>query len=553
MKPKLFTLIKNRPEEFTWPRILKEMTSGLVVAIIAIPLSIALAIASGVGPEKGLLTAVIGGFVAAVFGGSRVQVSGPTGAFVIIVLGIVEKYGMTGLLAATFTAGIFLIAMGVLRFGSVIKFIPYPVIAGFTAGIAVVLFSTQINDFFGLGLLNVPGEFFAKWQVYFESFSNINFITLGIGLLSLFIIIFWPKRFKYFPGMLAAVVITTLLVYFFNLDTETIFSRFGALGKPSLAPHAPDLNLQLFITLLPASFTIAMLAGIESLLSAVVADGMTGKRHRSNAELIAQGAANIASSLFGGLPVTGTIARTAANVNNGARTPLSAIFHALFVLLAMLMFMKVISLVPMACLAAVLFIVCWRMSHVKDLKNFITAPKADVLVFLTTFTLTVVKDLVVAIEVGVVLAAVLFMKRMSDVYKVDRAEDNIFDELEDDKDPMSIDKKVVAEHVKVYEINGPFFFGAANVFVETLENIKDCKVLILRMRSVPAMDMTGFNALQSVYKICKKQGIELVLSHVQPQPMRLMERQGFAAELGKERFCKNIDAALKKARELLKN
>lgn len=548
--PKLFTLLKSHPEEFTKKNLLKEITAGLVVAIVAIPLSIALAIASGVGPEKGLLTAAIGGFIVSLLGGSRVQISGPTGAFVVIVLGIIEKYGVDGLIAATLTAGALLIIMGVCRLGSVIKFIPYPVTTGFTAGIAVVLFSTQVNDFLGLGLTNVPGNFFAKWHVYFANLSAVNPYALTVGLGALLIILFWPKKFKYFPGTLAAVVITTLAVKFLNLNVETIFSRFGDISHISFTPQVPRMSAQLFITLLPASFTIALLAGIESLLSAVVGDGMIGKRHRSNIELVAQGAGNIFSALLGGLPVTGAIARTAANVDNGGRTPVSGMAHAVFVFIIMLMFMKIISLIPMACLAAILFVVCWRMSHFSEIKNLFRAPVSDMLVFLSTFLLTVAKDLVVAIEVGMVLAAVLFMRRMADVYKVTEMEDNVLDEVI--KDPMSIDKKKVAAHVRVYEINGPFFFGAATTFVESLENIKDCKVLILRMRSVPAMDVTGFNALDTIYKICQKQGITLLLSHVQPQPLKVMKSHGFVDKLGKENFRKNIDDALKKANAILK-
>lgn len=407
-----------------------------------------------------------------------------------------------------------------------------------------------MNDFLGLGLGEVPGNFFAKWHVYINALGNTNLYALAIGMAALLIIILWPKKLKYFPGTLAAVVVTAAVVAIFKLPVETIFTRFGELNHFSFTPHVPDMSFKLFLTLLPASFTIAMLAGIESLLSAVVSDGMIGKRHRSNVELVAQGVGNMVSALFGGLPVTGAIARTAANVNNGGRTPLSAMFHAVFIFIIMLLFMRWVSLIPMTCLSAVLFVVCWRMAHWQEVKSMFRAPVSDTLVFLTTFMLTVVKDLVIAIEVGMVLAALLFMKRMSDVYKVVEMEDNMLDDVI--KDPMSIDKKRVAEHVRVYEINGPFFFGAAATFVETLENIKDCKVLILRMRSVPAMDVTGFNALNTIYKICKKQNITLLLSHVQPQPHKVMADHGFVEALGKEHFCKNIDYALKKANDILK-
>jgi SulP family sulfate permease len=481
-------------------------------------------------------------------GGSRVQVAGPTGAFVVIVYGIVQQYGTDGLIISTLMAGFILVLMGVLKFGSFLKFIPYPVVTGFTSGIAVVLFSTQMNDFLGLGLSDIPGEFIAKWHVYLAHLNLVNPQTLAVGLLALGIIIFWPKKFKWVPGYLMALVITALAVKIFNLNVATIQSTFGSMSAAISMPKMPQMSLHIMAGLLKPALVIAFLAGIESLLSAVVADGMIGKKHRSDMELVANGIGNIASALFGGLPATGAIARTAANIDNGARTPIAGMAHSAFLLLFMLCFMPYISLIPMPSLAAILFVVSYKMSSWRSFADLFKAPLSDILVLLTTFGLTVLKDLVAAIEFGLVLAAVLFMKRMSEVYQVSNADDDIIDEVHDKDD---IEFKKIAAHVTVYEINGPFFFGAANVFVNTLENMKDCKVLILRMRSVPAMDATGYHALYKIYKLCAAHGTQMILSHVQPQPMKLLNKFGFAGLLGREHFCKNIDASLKKAKEIV--
>ena len=550
LKPKLFTLLQNRPEEFAPRRLLKDITSGLVVACIALPLSIALAIASGVTPEKGLVTAVIAGFLISLLGGSRVQIGGPTGAFVVIVYGIIEKFGLAGLLTATLMAGVILMLMGLLKFGAFIKFIPYPVTTGFTSGIALVLFSTQINDFFGMGLTNIPGDFFSKWQLYAHHISAIQWPTVGIGLLTLGIILVWPKKWKALPGSLVALVITTLIVKFAHLNVATITSTFGQVDGSLSMPHMPGvINLTVIRNLLPAAFTIAFLSGIESLLSAVVADGMIGKRHRSNMELVATGIANVASGLFGGLPATGAIARTAANIENGGRTPVAGMAHALFLLIMMLCLMKYIGLIPMTSLAALLFLVAYRMSDWRSFTALFKAPASDIAILLTTFTLTVVEDLVVAIEFGLVLAAVLFMKRMSDVYQITNEDDDIFDEVRRRDD---IDTKIIAQHVSVYEINGPFFFGAAAKFLDTLENHKECKVLVLRMRSVPAIDATGYHALERMYNRCQKEGVQIVLSHVQKHVLSTLNQYRFIQKIGGEsHVCKNIDAALKKAESLV--
>lgn len=549
LKPKLLTLLQNRPEDFTSSRILKDLSAGLVVACVALPLSIALAIASGVTPEKGLITAVVAGFLISLLGGSRVQIGGPTGAFVVIVYGIIEKFGVAGLLTATIMAGIILMLMGLLKFGAFIKFIPYPVTTGFTSGIAVVLFSTQINDFFGMGLTNLPSEFFDKWGVYLHSLGQINWMTLAIGLLTLGIIIFWPKKWRVFPGSLAALIITTLLVKLAHLDVATITSTFGQVDGTLVMPHMPgEISLAVVRKLLPAAFTIAFLAGIESLLSAVVADGMIGKRHRSNMELVATGVANVASGLFGGLPATGAIARTAANIENGGRTPIAGMAHAMFLLIMMLCLMKYIGLIPMTSLAAILFLVAYRMSDWRSFTALFKAPASDIAILLTTFTLTVVEDLVVAIEFGLVLAAVLFMKRMSDVYQIKNTDDDLFDEVRRKDD---IDTKIIAKHVSVYEINGPFFFGAANKFLDSLEHHKDCKVLILRMRSVPAIDATGFHALERIYDRCQKDGVQLILSHVQKHVLKTLEKYDFIQKLGEDHICKNIDASLMRAESIV--
>lgn len=549
LKPKLLTLLQNRPKEFTLQKILKEVSAGLVVACVALPLSIALAIASGVTPEKGLITAVVAGLIISIFGGSRVQIGGPTGAFVVIVYGIIEKFGISGLLTATVMAGIILMLMGLFKFGAFIKFIPYPVTTGFTSGIAVVLFSTQINDFLGLNLTNIPSAFFAKWSMYLHNLSAINWQTLAVGLLTLAIIIFWPRKWKSFPGSLAALVITTLVVNLAGLNVATINSTFGEVSGSLSMPHLPaGISYETIRELFPAAFTIAFLAGIESLLSAVVADGMIGKKHRSNMELVATGMANIASACFGGIPATGAIARTATNIENGGRTPVAGACHAVCVLVMMLCLMRYIGRIPMASLAAILFLVSYSMSNWRSFTALFKAPASDIAILLTTFTLTVVEDLVVAIEFGLVLAAVLFMKRMSDVYQITNEDDDIFDEVRQKDD---IDTKIIAKHVSVYEINGPFFFGAANKFIDSLEHHKDCKVLILRMRSVPAIDATGFHALEGIYNRCQKDGVQLILSHVQKHVLKTLEHYGFVKKLGKDHICKNIDISLMRAESIV--
>jgi SulP family sulfate permease len=547
-KPKLFTLIKNRPQEFTSTRILADINAGLIVAFIAIPLSIAFGIASGVAPGKGLITAVVAGFLISFFGGSRVQIGGPTGAFVIIVYGILQQYGTSGLVTATAMAGIFLIVMGLLKFGKVIRYIPDSITTGFTSGIAVVLFSTQINDFLGLGLTSIPANFIDKWTLYIQNLSNISISTIVMGISILLFIMFYPKKFKFFPAPLAALIFSTLTVKFFNLPIDTIFSRFGDITKSmALSPQMPALSFEIIGKLFQPALTIAVLAGLESLLSAVVADSMIGKKHISNTELIAQGIANIGSAFFGGIPATGAIARTAANINNGGRTPIAGIAHAIFILIILLVFMKYIVFIPMVTLAVILFTVAYRMMDFSAFKEIFKAPASDSLVLLTTFSLTVFVNLIYAIEIGMILASFLFMKRMSDIANIDTAKDDVYEGI----DYEYLEEKKNLKGVTVYEINGPFFFGATSRFVEYIEKIKDCKVIILRMRKVPAMDATGYHALYKIYRKCVLSNTGLILCQIQKQPIKVLKNYGFIDILGRANIALNINTAFRKAKDYI--
>ncbi len=552
-RPKLFTLFKNKPEEFTPHNILKEIIVGLIVSFISIPLSIALAIASGVSIEKGLITGVIAGIIVSVFGGSRVQIAGPTGAFVVIVYAIVQKFGVDGLIVATAMAGIILVVMGFLKFGSVLKYIPDPLVIGFTSGIAVVLFSTQINDFLGLSLKNIPSEFIPQWRLYIENLTNINLETFIIGIGSVLFMAFYPKRFKFFPGSLAVIIIATLAVKFFNLNVDTIYTHFGDISKNiSFVPKIPSVNFEMIVHLLPTALIIAFLAAIESLLSAVVADGMIEKKHRSNTEVIAQGFANFASAIFGGIPATGAIARTSAGITNGARTPIAGIANAVFIFIAMILFMKYVQLIPMVVLSAILFNVAYRMIDFRAFSEINKAPLSDSIVFITTFLLTVFVNLIYAIEIGVILASVLFMKRMSDMTNITvlDQENDLEDEIEDDD---GIDKKIFDKDVVVHEITGAFFFGAASTFVEHMENIKKCKVIIIRMRKVPVMDATGYNALYKMHKRCKKNNTRLILCGLEKQPLKLLTKYNFINDIGRENICLNLNSALKQADKYIKS
>lgn len=546
LKPKLFSVMKT----YTREQCVKDVIAGIIVAIIALPLSIALALASGVTPERGLYTAIVAGFVISFLGGSRVQIAGPTAAFATIVAGIVAKSGMEGLIIATILAGIILIIIGLLRFGSLIRFIPDTITVGFTLGIAVTIFIGQIKDFLGLTLKTSPVETLEKVKACFESIGTINFMALLIGIISLAVLILWPKVTDKIPASLIAVIVAAALVKVFALPVGTIGSLYELSAKPPML-HIPDIRFSTIGRVMPDAFTIAILAGIESLLSCVVADGMIGSKHRSNMELIAQGAGNICSGLFGGIPATGAIARTAANVKNGGRTPVSGMVHAVTLLLILVVLMPYAALIPMPAIAAILFMVAYNMSGFREFITLLRkSPKSDILVLITTLVLTVAFDLVVAIEVGIVMAAVLFMKRMADVTDVQSwhyiNEDSEEEELNDTE---SIRFRKVPKNTLVYEINGPMFFGAADKFMN-ISLDAHIKVVILRMRSVPAMDVTALHALEEITRKCKKKQITLILSHVQEQPLHMMQKAGFLLRIGNENFCDNIDVALKRAADL---
>ncbi len=547
IKPKLFTTLKN----YNKKQFLADATAGVIVGIVALPLAIAFGIASGVTPEKGIITAIIAGFIISAFGGSRVQIGGPTGAFIIIVYGIVQNYGTTGLAIATIMAGVILVVMGLVKFGSLIKFIPYPVVVGFTSGIALLIFSTQMKDFFGLSIDKVPAEFHEKWIAYFESFSTINYYTLGIALLALIIMIFWPRITHRIPGSLVAIIVTTVLVIVMKLPVDTIGSIFGDIPSDIPAPSSFEINLGVIKNLIGPAMVIALLAAIESLLSAVVADGMIGSKHRSNMELIAQGLANIVTPIFGGIPATGAIARTATNIKNGGRTPVAGIIHAITLLLIMLFFGSYAKLIPMATLAAILIIVSYNMSEWHNFVNLLKSPKSDVAVLLTTFFLTVIFDLTIAIEIGMILAVLLFMKRMAEVSNVSVITRELKDE-EELPDPNAIDKKQIPVGVEVFEINGPFFFGAAKKFKDQMANIEEPpKVRIIRMRNVPAIDATGLQTLKDFYNDAKKNNTHLILSGVHTQPLVALTQSGLFDIYGEENIFGNIDDALDGAREYL--
>lgn len=547
LKPKLFTTLKD----YNKKQFISDATAGIIVGIVALPLAIAFGIASGVTPEKGIITAIIAGFIISFLGGSRVQIGGPTGAFIIIVYGIIQQYGTTGLAIATIMAGAILVIMGLVKFGSLIKFIPFPVVVGFTSGIALLIFSTQIKDFFGLQIKNVPAEFHEKWLAYIGNFHSLNIYVLGIALLSLLIMIFWPKVTHKIPGSLIAIIISTILVQLFNLPVDTIGTRFGEIPSNLPSPSFYEIDLTVIRNLIGPATVIALLAAIESLLSAVVADGMIGGKHRSNMELVAQGIANIITPIFGGIPATGAIARTATNIKNGGRTPVAGIIHAITLLLIMLFFGSYAKLIPMATLAAILVIVSYNMSEWRAFKELLRSPKSDVAVLLTTFFLTVIFDLTIAIEIGMVLAVLLFMKRMSEVSNVSVVTRELEDE-EEMVDPNAIDKKQIPTGVEVFEINGPFFFGAARKFRDQMEMVeKQPKVRIIRMRNVPAVDATGLQTLKDLHKDAKKHSTHLILSGVHTQPLYAMTQAGVYDLYGEDNIHGNIDDALDRAREIL--
>ncbi len=549
-KPKLLTTLKDYSKE----QFLSDVTAGIIVAIIALPLSIALAIASGVSPEKGLHTAIIAGFLISLLGGSRVQIGGPTGAFMVIVYGIVTKYGLDGLIMATMMGGFMMVLMGLFRLGSVIKFIPYPITTGFTSGIALTIFSSQIKDFLGLKIETVPAEFLEKWASYGEAIGSLHLPTLMIGLLALAIIVLWPKKLKV-PGSLIALIVTTLIVQLLGLDVATIGSKFGQLSSALPVPKLPAFSLDKMMLLIGPAFTIALLGSIESLLSAVVADGMIGGKHRSNTELIGQGIANMVSGLFGGIPATGAIARTVANIKNGGRTPIAGMVHAIVLLLIMVLFMPLAQMVPLSALAAILIVVAYNMSEWREFLALLRSPKSDVAVLLITFFITVLVDLVKAIEVGMVLASLLFMKRMSDVTEVNELTRDAAEE--DDSYTPSFDRSLLeylpksSDHIQVYEINGPLFFGAADKFLDAINEVDGkTKIIILRLRNVPAMDATALHALKRFYKVCSHYKIKLMISGLKEQPYEVLAHSELFDLIGKESLFEKFEDALTRAIEL---
>ena len=544
--PKLITTLRG----YTRDQLTADLIAGVIVGIVALPLAIAFAIASGVTPEKGLYTAIVAGFLISALGGSRVQIGGPTGAFVVIVYGIVQRYGVEGLTVATLMAGCILVVFGLARMGGVIKFIPYPVTLGFTAGIALIIFSGEVKDFLGLRMGPPPADFIPKWRALVAHLPSANPWAVGLSAATVLIILLWPRVSRRIPGAFIALIVTTAAVRWGGIPVETIGSRFGHIDAGFPSPQIPFVTLDTMKGLIGPAFTIAMLGAIESLLSAVVSDGMIGGRHRSNMELVAQGVANLASPLFGGIPATGAIARTATNVKNGGRTPVAGMTHALTLLLITVFFGRWAALVPLATLAGILVVVSYHMSEWRSFRMELRAPRSDLLVLLTTFGLTVVVDLTVAIEVGMVLAAFLFMRRMAEVTNIRVLTHEFADPANDDEgDPNAIQRRQVPAGVEVYEISGPFFFGAAETFKDRLSQVAGKpKVLILRMRHVPAIDSTGLNALRDLVRRCRREGTFVLLSDVHSQPVVALERSGLYGELGEANVTGNIDDALNQAR-----
>jgi len=542
-KPKLLTTLKG----YTREQFVGDLTAGTIVGIVALPIAIAFAIASGVSPEKGLITAVIAGFLISALGGSRVQIGGPTGAFVVIIYGIVEKHGESGLIVACMIAGALLILMGLARLGSIIKFIPHPLIVGFTSGIAVIIFSSQIKDALGLHMGAVPSEFIDKWSAYIAHLDSINPTALAVTAGSLLIIVFWPRLTHRIPGPLVALIAATAVVQLLHLDVETIGSRFGSIPSAIPAPTIPAIDFETIRSLVGPALTIAILAAIESLLSATVADGMIGGRHRSNTELIGQGIANIITPMFGGIPATGAIARTATNVKNGGRTPVAGMIHSLMLLLIMLFLGQWAALIPLSCLAAILIVVAYNMSEWRSFRATLKSPRSDVIVLVLTFLLTVIVDLTVAIEVGMGLAMLLFMRRMAVVTNVGA----ITRELEDGEDEPSITPELPPD-VDVYEVNGPLFFGAAAKFEEAMSVIEATpSVRILRMRNVPAIDATGLHALEELAARMQRRGRHLLIAEIHAQPLIALERSGLDIIIGPEHILPTLDEAIAYARTLV--
>lgn len=551
-RPKLLSAIRN----YSMSRLKDDIIAGIVVGIVALPLAIAFGIASGVTPTVGLITAIIGGFMVSAFGGNSVQIGGPTGAFIVIVYNIIAVYGLQGLAIATFMAGLILVTMGLFRLGTIIKFIPYPIVVGFTAGIALTIFSTQINDFFGLGLSDVPSEFIPKWGIYFQNLGNIDFMTLAVGLISLLIIIGTPFISKKLPGALIAIIIMTVAVYIIktiipDFQVETIGDRFQNMDSSIPAPHGFDLSMATINQLLPSAFTIAILCAIESLLSATVADGVTGSRTNSNTELIGQGIANITVPFFGGIPVTGAIARTMTNITNGGRTPVAGIIHAIVLLLIFLFLMPLINFVPMSCLAAVLIVVAYNMSGWRTIIGIFKSPKSDISVLIVTFLLTVIFDLTIAIEIGLLLAVVLFLRRVMENTQI-----KVYSEQLDVAEGTEATKHEVldvAKGVEIYEIDGPFFFGVATKFDELMRSTMANKptVRIIRMRKVPFIDSTGLHNLELLIKSSQKEGIHVVLSGVIETVHETLRHANIDTLIGEDHICDQITKAVVMANNIV--
>ncbi len=552
-QPKLFSTLKNGYDKQT---LVQDLLAGVIVGIVALPLAIAFGIASGATPEAGILTAIVAGFIISFFGGSKVQIGGPTGAFIVIVYGIIQEYGMSGLCIATFLAGAFLILMGVLHLGTIIKYIPYPIVVGFTSGIALTIFATQIKDLFGLQIESVPAGFLDKWVVYFHNFDTVSWWSLLVGIGSILIIVFTPKISRKIPGSLVAIIIMTIVCLILRgvgvEGIETIGDRFSISTELPQA-EVPKLNWESITRLAQPAMVIAMLGAIESLLSAAVADGVIGDRHDSNQELVAQGIANMVSPLIGGIPATGAIARTMTNINNGGRTPVAGIAHAIVLALIYLFLMPLVKFIPMACLAGILVVVSYNMSEWRSFKAILKNPKSDIIVLLVTFFLTVIFDLTVAIEVGVLIACLLCMKRMAETTNVSVLSDEI-DPNADSDVQGNLDHLTIPEGVKVYEINGPYFFGIGNKFEEMMGDMGGrAKVRIIRMRKVPFIDSTGVHNLQNMCRMCSQMGVKVVLSGVNPQVMKVIEDAGMDDVVGKENICSHINIALKRAQEIIEN
>ncbi|MFZ1808400.1 MAG: SulP family inorganic anion transporter [Cyclobacteriaceae bacterium] len=547
--PKLFSLLKGGIKK---EQLLKDLIAGLIVGIVALPLAIAFAIASGVSPDKGLVTAIIAGLIISVLGGSRVQIGGPTGAFIVIVYAIVQEHGVDGLTIATFMAGFILVAMGLARFGNLLKYIPYPLIVGFTSGIAVIIFSSQIKDFFGLAIDKVPADFIDKWKVYALHFDHINWIAFSIATATVLIAFNFHRITTKVPGSIVAILLSTILVQWLQLPVTTIETTFGEIPNSLSLPSVPHINLATVKALIQPALAIAFLGGIESLLSAVVSDGMIGGRHRSNAELVAQGVANCASGMFGGIPATGAVARTATNVKNGGRTPIAGIVHALVLLLIMLLLAPYAKLIPMASLAGILVVVAYHMSEWRQFKSLLRGNKTDVLILLTTFFLTIIFDLVVAIEVGIVLSSFVVMKRMSDSMSIEDAGDALGDINGNGERLFEEELPELPKGVAIYEIHGALFFGVAQLFQDTINNLqKKPKVLILRMRHVPFIDATGVYRLKEVIKQFSNQKVSIILSGVNSKVLEDLEKADIYSVLERDNLLRNIAGSITRAKDVL--